>query len=329
MKTKTKTKLLSYLIPLCLPIILFLIFTIGTRGFGVNSIPIIISQSLIPFILSFSIVIIISTGLFDLSIGTQMIVIGILVVWLSEFMGAPGLLIGSIGGSVMCAALKGGIYRLLRIPSIILSIGLVMILEYFGIEAMRRTTTMVLFVKPEVSFIGAPPYNYIFTVVAAALFYLIYNYTVFGIHIKLVGDNELTAFQVGIKVNKIKYLAFVISGVFVGFATILYTCYSGSIGFGGVGMSTIALVFRPLIAVMIGISLNRFCNNLLLNLFIAVISLNIIFNGLIAFGLPASTQDITLGVFLLIVMSVTENTNRLREWRRRRTVRKEKQKIIA
>ena len=70
------------------------------------------------------------------------------------------------------------------------------------------------------------------------------------------------------------------------------------------------IVFKPLISILLALVLQRICN-LTLGIFISQFSLNIIFIGLIAAGMPDTFQNVVLGLFLLIVMIFFQNAERL------------------
>ena len=79
-------------------------------------------------------------------------------------------------------------------------------------------------------------------------------------------------------------------------------------------------MFKPLISILLALVLQRICN-LTIGIFIAQFTLNIIFIGLIAAGLPDTFQNVVLGLFLLIVMILFENSGRIDELREKRKVR--------
>lgn len=62
--------------------------------------------------------------------------------------------------------------------------------------------------------------------------------------------------------------------------------------------------------------------NIVINLYVSVLSVIIIFNGVIALGIPSSMEDVILGSFLLIIMTITGNVSRWAELLRRRSARR-------
>jgi len=70
--------------------------------------------------------------------------------------------------------------------------------------------------------IGVIPIPVIFLAAIAVLTWYILNHTRFGRSLYAVGGNEEAAIASGINVHKVKYLAFVINGIFVGLAGVLF-----------------------------------------------------------------------------------------------------------
>ena len=295
-------------------------FSIAAEGFGFQSLPIILNQSLIPYVLSLGIFLQIMAGLFDLSIGTQMYTVGIFACALAQQFGGIGLVVGCIIGGVLLGAIMGLIYSALRISSMILSLGMVFVWEFLQWICFGNISSITL--DSGVQALGAAPYSYLFALGAMLIFYVLYNYTPLGYQIRLVGNNELTAGGVGVKAARVKFMTFVWNGLFVGIAAILQSCYSGVMTYMG-NMSSVFAVFKPIMIVMIAIAFLRFSGNMVYNLLCGILAITIIFNGLISLGLPSTYQTITLGAFLLIVLGVTGNINRWGESLRRYKVRRQ------
>jgi ribose transport system permease protein len=165
-----------------------------------------------------------------------------------------------------------------------------------------------------------PPQNFIFLGGAAIIFNLIYYRMKYGGHVIAVGNNELVAAMIGINVNRVKRNAFVVGGLFFGIAAILVVCYSGAIS-ARMTLGSLSLVFQPMMGVMIGLELKNIYDNMAVNIFVGTLSMSIIFNGLIAAGLPSTIQDFVLGLFMVCVMVISINRIKVLEMIRRRRLR--------
>lgn len=302
---------------LAIPVALFLLFMLTAPGFGLHSVPILLSQSLLSFVMALGMSFIMSTGIFDLSCGTQVMVVSLFAANMSLYFGAAGFFLGAIVAGLAVSSFVGLLYRVMRIPSIVLSLGMVMVLEYISRLAAGRLGAISI--ASSLSRFGKPPFSYMLAGIAVVVFCVLYYRTKVGSHLKLVGDNELVAIQIGVNVPRTKFLAYFCCGIFSGIAAILNVCYSGTIS-AMVGMASMSAVFRPMMAVMIAMTLANLYSNYVVDLFISVISVIIIFNGVIALGIPSNLEQVILGGFMLIVLVLTGNVNFWKEGMRRRGV---------
>ena len=79
-------------------------------------------------------------------------------------------------------------------------------------------------------------------------------------------------------------------------------------------MSSLSMVFKPMMGVMIGMELLSLIDNLALNIMIGELCISMIFTGLIALGLPSTMQDVVLGIFMIAVMAVSANRKALQHF---------------
>ena len=308
------------LIALCIPIVEFIVFTLCSEGFGMNSVLIILSQCTIPFVMGMGVYLTTLPGLFDLSVGAQIVTSGLISAWLSQIYGLPGLIVGSIVIAVLIGALVGGCYTVLKVPSMVVSLGLVMILEYLGKLISVKYGASYIIISAEVAAIGTMPWNFIVAGIAAFIFYLINYKLPLGTYLRAVGSGEIITGSVGVSAAKVKALAFVCSGLFMGFGAILNTTYAGSMGIKQ-NLGSLSLIYEPVMAVMIAIEIDRQIRFAPISLLISVLSISILYNGMISLGLPGTMQDIVLGGFMIIILVVTGNVSRMAEKARRRRVR--------
>ena len=220
----------------------------------------------------------------------------------------PGLVIGCFGSAVLLAVLTGLLNNLLRIPSLVLTMGLTMIYEIIGAKLAGNYGYVRLdnaYTAP-----GSAPIIIVFFLLSAAVFYFIYNNTKFSYHLQAVGSNEAVAKSTGIKVGTVKLKTFLYGSLFIGMTSFLTICQSGSVG-AQTNLGSVIVVFKPLISIMLAIVVSQLCD-LTIGIFISQFTLNIIFIGLIALGMPDTSQNVVLGVFLLLVMVIFNNIDRLR-----------------
>lgn len=293
---------------LALPVVLFLLFTLASPGFGLNSLELVLRQALIPTVMGIGMAFGQTSGIFDLSVGTRVILSATAGGVLGGVLGLPGIVLGCFVGGILPAALMGLLHNWLRLPSLVLSLGFVMVLEIVTSAVMGHSGQVS--VSPAIAILGKSPWCFLLTAVCAAVFWVLYYHTRFSCHVRLVGGNELLARSMGINVGRTNFLCFLVGGVFIGAVGILQLCYSNSVS-ASIQMASMSMVFKPMMGVMIAMELLKVYDNFALNIVVGEVCISIIFNGLIALGLPATMQDVVLGVFMLLVMAVSANRGTL------------------
>ena len=289
-------------IALTMPIVLYLLFSLLSSRFDLSNFTIILIQSIIPTMIGFALYQLLAGGLFDLSFGAQMILAAYIGGEMSKKFGVIGLVLGCLLSGILLSAITGILYTLLKIPSMVLSMCLVMLYE---------PLPYILFKKPyisipkEIAYLGKQPYNILIAVAIFIIFYLISYHTKYSCHLRTIGSDEDLASILGIKTKKVKLQAYLIAGMFSGVASLLYICYSNNISYA-TSLSSISLVFKPLMGVMIAMELVSSIN-VGFGILIGEFCIAVLFNGLIALGLPSTWQNMTLGLFLLFVIAITNN----------------------
>ena len=306
-----KKFLLKPLKVLALPVVVYGIFLIVcfNRFSNWNCIYTIFLQSLIPTVTAYAVAYGNICGLFDFTIGARVVISALAGGLLSMQYGMPGLVIGCFGSALLMAAVTGALNNLLRIPSLVLTMGLTMIYEIVAVRLAGNYGYVRL--DSEYTYPGAAPYIIILFLISAAVFYFFFNSTKFSYNMKAVGSNENVAKTAGIKVGSVKFKTFLYGGIFIGMASMLTICQSGSVG-PQTNLGSVTVVFKPLISILLALVLQRICD-LTIGIFVSQFTLNIIFIGLIALGMPDTSQNVVLGVFLLLVMVIFNNADRLKK----------------
>ena len=109
--------------------------------------------------------------------------------------------------------------------------------------------------------------------------------------------------------------------VIIGITAILQISYANSITTVS-SLRSISMIFQPLMGVLIAFAIQEWCN-LTLGVFISQFTLSMMFNALIALGVPSKMQDVVLGVMLIIVMGIALNNKRISGFFERKARRKE------
>lgn len=293
-----------------LPAVVYGVFlAISFKRFSnLNCLYTIFLQSIIPTITAYAYSFIQLSGLFDFTIGSRIIISGLMGGIMANQFGFAGLIAGTLITSVAIAAVTGLLNWVCKIPSLILTMALTMIYEIIG----KNISGKFSFVSIDYKYatLGYAPYIIIVLIASAFLFYFIFTYTKFSYHMRAIGSNEPVAKNAGANTNVVKLMCFVAGSIFVAISAILTISQSGSMG-AQVNLGSSTLLFKPLMGIIIAIALQPICN-LTIGIFISQFTLNTIFIGLIAAGFPDTSQNIVLGVFLLIVMVFSEHIDKIK-----------------
>ena len=245
-------------------------------------------------------------GMFDFSIGAAIILASILGCKLAGMgYGYLGLLGGCLLTGAIVGACNGFFYIKLRIPSMIITTGLALIYESLanmiaGGAAQTLPADLRLF--------GQMPGNLILALLTFFAAYAILNYTKIGTYTYAIGSNEFIAKNMGINVDRYKFLAFIISGIFFGIMSVLTISYGSSM-VAVTGMASMSRNFIPTMGCFFGLAFKKYgipIQAIVLGEFM----INIIFYGFVALGAPTAIQDVITGFALLIIVALTTKTVR-------------------
>lgn len=239
-------------------------------------------------------------GLFDFSIGANIVLSSIVGVVLSKTFGYAGLLIGCLGCGVLIGLTIGTLYIKLNIPSMIVTVGLMLIFESIAVYVASGSKQTL---PPELQAFGSAPGNIILSFTAFILMWFILKYTRIGTYCNAIGSNEYTARNMGINVSKYKLIGFVLLHFFVGIMAILSVSYGTSMT-ALTGMSTMSRNFQPLMGTFFGIAFRKY-GTPIIAIVIGEFIISIIFNGFVALGAPTTIQNVVTGAALLAIVALT------------------------
>lgn len=304
MKKKSKIAL-NIFKTLILPIAIYLVLTISTGGrFGQSaSMMLVLRQSVIPIMIAFAMGFNMTMGMWDLSAGAVVYAAAMLGTSISNSlgMGVPGMMLFCMIISVGLATLTGILYKLMNVPSIVLTVGMVMLYEavprLFGLSMVKIPTTETI--------LSQLPWSFIVLAITFAMFYILFNFTVFGHNVRAIGANQKIARSAGIHVEKTKLISFVWSGVFLGITAFLYMS-SMTVVRPAAAFVSASLIFDSMMGVFIAFFLERYCN-FAIGIVVGSLSMQMLTSGLVSLGLDTTSRDITQGVFLLILLIFSSN----------------------
>ncbi len=239
-------------------------------------------------------------GLFDFSIGANVVLSSIVGVVLSKQFGYAGLLLGCVLCGALIGFLNGFLYIKLNIPSMIVTVGLMLIYEsvaYYAAGGVKQVLD-----APMQAF-GSAPGNILLAFAAFLMTNFILKYTRTGTYCYAIGSNEQTAKNMGINVGRQKLKGFILCHVFVGVMAILSVSYGTSMT-ATTGMTSMIRNFTPLMGTFFGLAFRKY-GTAVPAIVIGEFIIAIIFNGFVALGAPTTVQNIVTGAALLAIVALT------------------------
>jgi simple sugar transport system permease protein len=213
-----------------------------------------------------------------------------------------GLVVGWVNGFVTVT---------LGVPSFITTLG-----TGFVLEGLVLTTSHAEPVNIPASvvgigrWIGASSWSQIiWAVVLVAIFHVVLIRTRWGLYTISTGGNKLGAHEAGIRVGKITYGNFMITGVLGAFVGLQVAFYTNTIDPSAGGYTP---MFYSVTAAVIGGTAMLGGSGTILGAFLGAIVLSTLIDGLDVAGVSANPLPIVFGVAILVAMIVNVRLARLR-----------------
>lgn len=233
-------------------IALFIFCWLANKNFvSVDNLQNISTQISVGTILAFGQTVLIISGMLDLSSASVLALAGVLSVSVYTQTGSLTLsfLVAILVG-VGCNILNGLMVTKYKTPPFIATLAMMAMargaaLLYTNGQNIYQIGDYVKFGQGKI--LGIPTPMIFFVIILVVTWYLL-RHTVFGRSIYAIGGNEEAANASGINVNKIKMRAFIINGIFVGIAGVLFMSRVN----GGMPNGAIGYEFKALTAAVIG-----------------------------------------------------------------------------
>ena len=295
-----------YILMFAIPIVLFTVMLLVFPEIGLKNIPSLFKQALFPAVLSCGLMFNFASGNWDLAIGAESVLAAIVAGRISVQLGLgiPGIILGSVLVGVLCGAVSGFIYYLTKVPTIIVTVGLLFLYECIGSIVSGGAGVNISATSYVV--LGSYPWNIIYGVAAMFLAYFIFYRTGFGYHVRAVGNNPNIARINGIHATAIKALCLVVSGGFAGLYAAASLCSTGIMA-ATTQMGTMSIAFDAMMSYLVGkaISFNR--NNLVVSMFAGALVMQNVKLLLLVTGVSTAYVNAYIAVLILLLMAVTSN----------------------
>ncbi|MDD5017215.1 MAG: ABC transporter permease [Eubacteriales bacterium] len=275
------------------------------RFANANTLYIIFQQAFMSSVIAAGLYFIIIMGLFDFAIGSILVFSGILGGLAAQHTGYAGFIIVTIVVAIALEIVNGLLYMILKVPSMITSVGLLMILE--SIATFFNDGCGVA-LEYEMRLFGRAPYNIIIGTVGLIIASILFGYTKKGIQIRAIGSNELVARSAGIRVNQAKLWGYIFCGLLVGIGSIMNISYGGKLQ-PALNLSSIDRNYAPLLGCFFGLAFKDQINPMV-GILIGGFIIKLLTTGLMTLGVDATIQSVLTGFVLLLVVALTMRNSR-------------------
>ncbi len=286
-------------------LILMVVFTISSPYFLTPKNFLNIGQAIsIRGIIAIGLTMAMITGGLDLSIAAIAAAAGMIAAALinGKVDGNVAAMVGLLGAGVL-GSINGVIIVRFRISPLIATLGT--LLFFRGLAYVISGGNNIVIGVDTWSFLGRGfvfgiPVSLIFFIVLIILSYLFMRYTVIGNYIYAIGGNSQACRNAGIKVDRLRFITYIITAVLAGLGGLVLMSQSGTavpIALSGAELDIIAAV------VLGGISLSGGRGSLF-GTFLGVLIIGIVNNGLILSEVQIYWQMVARGLILIVAVTL-------------------------
>lgn len=295
-------------------VVVFILFAIilGNKGFvQPRNLINILRQTAMISVMAVAGVFVMAAGQIDLTVGsitamTAMIVSLVIQSTNNIFLA----LIAGIGFGAAIGCINGLLVTKLKLPAFLATLGT---MELVRGAAMWITDTAAVPIENEtfckvfgIGEVAGIPVLVLWTVLFYIVGILLFNRTPFGRHVLATGGNENSAIYSGINTQKVKIIAFTMSGAFAAFAGIMYAArmQAGRYSYGdGDEMSVIAAV------VLGGTAMSGGTGSVIGALFGSVL-MGMMNNAVILANLSSAQQTMIKGGIIILAVAISNLSQR-------------------
>ncbi|MGI6011616.1 MAG: ABC transporter permease [Ruminococcus sp.] len=265
---------------------------------------------------------IIIMGDFDLSIGSMLALIGMVMAFCMESMGLlPALIIGCAVGLV-CGLINGIIISYFHVPAFITTLGTYYsfrALAYILNDANTIICTDTAFLKMGTGSVLGIPIPFVIFLVLAAVGALVLNRTTYGRQVRALGNSEKACRISGIDTKKVKCIAFILMGFCTAVSSVIVTarqaCASPDVAAN--------FHFDAITMVVLGGTKMTGGEGSIINTVIAAVLYASVSNCLNLYHVDAQWQRVCMGLILLAAFSfdfIQKHMSKFRESSQKKAV---------
>jgi len=242
-------------------------------------------------------------GSIDLSAGSMIALNGVVAVKVYVATSSlPLSVLAAIAVSMMCYLIVIIAHTQLEVPTFICSLGMLSIARAVVTRISLGTITMLPYDSPFKRIFGLRLDILIIGLILFLVALLIEKYTLFGRYTRLIGGDEVVARMSGINVNRQKIMVFLLAGFMTAIGGIIMAARIGS-GSPSVGDG---YELNVISAVVLGGTSQRGGIGGVRGTLIGALTLTMLANGLVLWGMPSEVQLLLKGIVLVLAVFITQ-----------------------
>ena len=273
----------------------------------------VLNQSAFSAICAVGLTMVLAGGEFDLSIGYNASLSGVLVVALIlAGIPIPFAIIAVIVVGALIGLFNGALVTQLRVNALIATLGtgsLLVGLNYAISSGMPQAVQGKYpeFLDISIGRLAGIPHPVFYMAAVLILLWVFLGHTVTGEQVQAVGGNVEAAHLSGIRVERTKTITFMIAGACAALTGILMASRIGS----GQPQAGDSLTLSSFADAILGKAVKREADFNVVGTFVGVVTVAVGFNGLALLGVPAFAQFLFQGLILIIAVALSTVARRL------------------
>lgn len=259
-----------------------------------------------------------NSGRFDFSIGSIALLSSIIssTIVLKMGLGLMWMIILSVVFGILLGLISGGIYTLVKLPPIIVSLGITMFYEGLGYSITGGHGVSFVTNKELLSFATIPNYLLI-VVISLTLMIFVFDYTEFGYNYKALLSGQKVAVDTGIKEVPNALICYAIAGALMGVQGFVSATNNGSIQIA-LNFGSISPMFMAFLPMFIGGYIGQYINDKV-GYLLGAVSMALISLFYVRMNVSSSIQQIVSALLLVGFLIYLNNQNKLKSLFQKKT----------
>lgn len=210
------------------------------------------------------------------------------------------LLVGAV-----CGLISGLVYISLKLPPMVTSLGVAMVFEAIGFS-INKANGIKLLARFDVLIWAQPKYSFLLMGVVLIILIFLLNFTKFGYNCRSLQTGQKNAVEVGVneKINAV--VCYIIAGVLMACAGVLYLSNFGYIS-PQTGLSSSSFLMSAFLPMFIGQALAPYSDRNI-GTVVGAFCQACLSSGLVALGCSSSMKTVMDGVVVLLFLVYTSNS---------------------